>query len=78
MVEQPACRRRASATSLASTASVLGHLVVDHVDPDAAVALEGVEHLEAAAAPTPAGGIGGVGDALELVEDEPGHEQVAP
>ena len=53
----------------------LGDLVVEDVERHARVALEGVEDLQAPPAPTAASRLGGVGDALHLVEHEAGDEQ---
>src|SRR3954451_2848294 len=56
----------------------LGDLVVDDVQADAWVTLQAVEDLEASAAAATARRVCGVGDALELVEHEPGNEERSP
>ena len=55
----------------------VGHVLVAQVQVDAMVLLEDGEHVQAAPAPTPAGGIAVVGDVLQLPEHEPGHDERA-
>ena len=59
---------RASATSLASTASMLGGVLVAQLEGDAVVLLEHGEHLEAAAAADAARLVAVVGDVLQLAD----------
>ena len=66
---------RASATSLASTASTLGHVLVAQLEGDAVVLLEHGQDLQAAAAAAAAAGSRLVGDVLELAEHEARHDQ---
>jgi hypothetical protein len=55
-------------TSLASTSCTPGHVEVEHLHVDAVLALERLEHLEAAPPAGPAHGRRGVGQPLQLGE----------
>ena len=70
--------RRASATSLASTASCSTTSSSSTNTRGTPLALEHLQRLEPASRAAPARVVGGVGEALDLVEHEAGHHEIAP